>query len=270
MTLRIEIVSIAYAGGDLGKELRAGFKVNGTVTQRDFTLSPGRTWKPPMRWVLLNDSRAPAAAGSSQTVNITITERDFFCNDVGSSTFTFTAPRHSFVEKTFTQTVTVSEGSVTATFTVTFKIKCIHSLFETLWQNHPTTRGNNEPCQSNGSSSYENQCAIRMGLTLDRSGIPMTSYNGAYCWHGHGHEHILRVEELISWLQGQTTVLGTPTTHRSVTSATFANQVGLAAFINFWGTGNQGDHIDLWNGTIVRRGDPDYFRRSERVVFWQL
>lgn len=274
MTLRIEVVSISYAGGDLGNDIRAAFKVNGSPSQKTFSLSPGGTWTPPTRWVLLNNSRAPAAAGSRQAVEVAITERDAFMNDTGSKTFTFTAPRHSFVEDTFTHTVSVSESgtlsTVTATFTVTFKIKCIHALFEELWQNHPTTRGNNAPCQTGGTSNFDNQCAIRMGVALGRSGISLSGYDGAYCWHGHGQDHILRVEELIDWLQRQNTALGTPTVHRSVTSANFANKVGVVAFINFYGTGNQGDHIDLWDGTIVRRGDVDYFRRSERVVFWQL
>jgi hypothetical protein len=274
VTLRIEVESISYAGGDLGDDIRATFKVNGSPTQKTFTLSPGGTWRPSMRWVLMNDSRAPAAAGTRQSVEVTITERDAFMNDTGSSTFTFTAPRHSFVEDTFTHTVSVSEAgsmsSVTATFTVTFKIKCIHALFEELWHNHPTTRGNNSPCQTGGNPNHENQCAIRMGLALARSGISLSGYDGVYCWNGHGQDHILRVEELIDWLQRQTTALGTPTVHRSVTSANFANQVGVVAFMNFYGPGNSGDHIDLWNGTIVRRGDLDYFRRSERVVFWQL
>ncbi|MCK7614837.1 type VI secretion system amidase effector protein Tae4 [Roseibium sediminicola] len=270
MTLRIEVVSIAYTGGDIGDDIRASFKVNGSVAQKDFKLAKGKTWTPPIRWILLNDTKSPTAAGATQNVLITITERDAFINDVGSSTFTFTVPKHSFREKTFTHTVTVTEDSTTATFTVTFKIRCIHLLFETLWANHPTTRGNNDPCQTGGKSNYDNQCAIRMGLTLERSSVSLSGFNGAHCWHGHGREHVLRVEELIAWLQSQTTRLGTPVTHTSVTSADFANKLGIAAFINFWGTGNQGDHIDLWNGKIVRKGDPNYFQRSERVVFWQL
>jgi len=270
MTLRIEVVSIAYAGGDIGDDIRASFKVGGKLSQKTFTLAKGKTWTPPARWVLMNDTKAPGAAGSTVKILVQITERDVFIDDVGASTFTFTVPKHSFRDKTFTQTVTVKEDSVTATFKVTFKIRCIHLLFETLWMNHPTTRGTNDPCQSAGKSNFENQCAIRMGLTLERSGISLSAFNGARCWHGHGREHVLRVEELATWLQSQTTKLGTPVTHHSVTNADFTNKLGIAAFINFWGRGNQGDHIDLWNGKIVRKGDPNYFQRSERVVFWQL
>lgn len=278
MTLIIEVASIAYAGGDIGNDIRASFTVNGAVSQQNLTLSPGGTWRPVSPWEILNTTAAPAAVGSTQDVDITITELDAFSNDVGRGTFTFTAPQHSFVEDTFTQVISVGESnplsflgsSAAAAFTVTFKIKCIHALFDTLWQNHPTTRGNRNPCQTGGTPNFENQCAIRMGLTLSRSGISLASFDGAFCWHGHGRDHVLRVEELIAWLQRQNTTLGTPTTHRAVTDANFANQVGLAAFINFWGTGNQGDHIDLWDGTIVRQGDPGYFGRSERVVFWQL
>jgi hypothetical protein len=39
---------------------------------------------------------------------------------------------------------------------------------------------------------------------------------------------------------------------------------------NFWGTGNQGDHIDLWNGEEIAHGTLDFFIRSEEVWFWAL
>jgi hypothetical protein len=38
----------------------------------------------------------------------------------------------------------------------------------------------------------------------------------------------------------------------------------------FGGSGNQGDHIDLWNGTQIARGDNEYFERSEEIWFWPL
>lgn len=57
---------------------------------------------------------------------------------------------------------------------------------------------------------------------------------------------------------------------RQVTAADYMGRTGLVFFRNFWGEGNQGDHIDLWDGDELRAGAPDYFERSEQVWFWPL
>ena len=44
----------------------------------------------------------------------------------------------------------------------------------------------------------------------------------------------------------------------------------LIFLLNFWGAGNQGDHIDLWNGTKMTRGAPEYFTAAQEVWFWEL
>ncbi len=38
----------------------------------------------------------------------------------------------------------------------------------------------------------------------------------------------------------------------------------------FLGRGNNGDHIDLWDGDNVAHGDRDYFQRSEEIWFWSV
>ena len=45
---------------------------------------------------------------------------------------------------------------------------------------------------------------------------------------------------------------------------------GIVAFRNFHGQNNQGDHIDLWNGTAMAHGNNDYFERSEEIWYWAL
>jgi hypothetical protein len=55
-----------------------------------------------------------------------------------------------------------------------------------------------------------------------------------------------------------------------VTHADYTGRSGIVFFQDFWGTGNQGDHIDLWDGTTVRTGARDYFSRSREVWFWQV
>ena len=72
--------------------------------------------------------------------------------------------------------------------------------FAKLWENHPT---GDFPCKDTGGNrAYENQCAIRMGVTFDESGVGTKSFNGARCWHSHMPSHILRAEELAIWLKG--------------------------------------------------------------------
>lgn len=144
-------------------------------------------------------------------------------------------------------------------------------LFKTLWANHPSIQGENSPCKDKeGNSAFENQCAIRLGMALKDSGMNLSSFTGVRCWFGH--KHILRVEQLVTWLKGRTTDVGTSTRFKpgSDARAAVAGKTGIVACINFYGAGNQGDHIDLWDGTSMAHGNPDYMDRSEEVVFWEI
>lgn len=65
--------------------------------------------------------------------------------------------------------------------------------FENLWKNHP---GKGVfPCNK---AVHQNQCAIRMSVTLDKSGVDISSFSGVKCWEKHedGFRHILRAQEL--------------------------------------------------------------------------
>ena len=144
-----------------------------------------------------------------------------------------------------------------------------------LWRNHSSnwTPPDHRPCKKkNGTFAYENQCAIRMGLALQGAGINTSSVPGARCWYGHGRSHILRVRDLNPWIESKSSVIGCQkkVVHTDVTHKDFTNKKGIVYFENFWGTNNQGDHIDLWNGTKVAKGDLDFFERSEEVWFWEM
>lgn len=78
------------------------------------------------------------------------------------------------------------------------------SNFETLWNHHPTTasRFDDFPCKVNNKKALDNQCAISVGVSLEKSGYNTSSFKGARCWHKHSPAHILRAEELASWLNG--------------------------------------------------------------------
>jgi hypothetical protein len=152
--------------------------------------------------------------------------------------------------------------------------------FDALWANHPVheTPPNINPCKDkDGTSAFANQCVVRLGVCFTRSGISLATYPGAFCWHGHGREHPLRVEEMKSWLNssdagfvGRAEISRRDSAGRQKTHADYAGRKGIVAFRNFWGSGNQGDHIDLWNGAQIARGDNDFFERSEELWFWPL
>lgn len=144
-------------------------------------------------------------------------------------------------------------------------------MFKTLWSKHPSINGEPAPCKdSKGNPAFENQCAIRLGIALKEAGMDLSSFRGAKCWFGH--KHILRVEEMITWLKLQTHDVGTAARFKpgSDARAAVAGKTGIVACRNFWGRGNQGDHIDLWDGTSMPQGQPEYMDRSEEVFFWEI
>lgn len=47
---------------------------------------------------------------------------------------------------------------------------------------------------------FPDQCAIRLGAALSATGVSLTSFRGARCWNHPGEKHILRVEELGTWI----------------------------------------------------------------------
>jgi Type VI secretion system (T6SS), amidase effector protein 4 len=145
--------------------------------------------------------------------------------------------------------------------------------FDVLWDNHPWLRdGIERPC----SGGFDNQCAIRLGVTLTRAGVSLASYRGASCWFGHGRQHPLRAEELKLWLNGPgadfagTAKIARRSTRGPVAHHSYLGRTGIMLWRNFWGRGNQGDHIDLWNGEQIAHGTLDFFTRSEEVWFWEM
>jgi hypothetical protein len=57
---------------------------------------------------------------------------------------------------------------------------------------------------------------------------------------------------------------------RQRTYNAYMGMKGVVFFKNFWGPGNQGDHIDLWSGYRLAGGEDDYFQRSQEIWFWEL
>lgn len=148
--------------------------------------------------------------------------------------------------------------------------------FKDLWKNHPSNNDDLNPCLDDDNyPNFENQCAIRMGVALKRSNFSMSGYTGQRCWH-HPKNccHTLRVEELLKYLlrklPSDTMIVRDRKGGELINADDFEGKTGIIIFQNFWGSWNQGDHIDVWNGEEMTHGDIDYFERSEKVLFWEI
>ncbi len=144
--------------------------------------------------------------------------------------------------------------------------------FDKLWETHPARKGDIYPCsEPSGDPHFANQCAIRMAVCLSASGVDFTKEKLAHCWqHATKDAHVLRAQELAIWMAATPAIFGTVEKKKSVTSSDYKDRKGLVFFMNFWGPGNQGDHIDLWNNSAMTRGDPEYFSLSYEVWFWDI
>ena len=161
--------------------------------------------------------------------------------------------------------------------------------FTKFWNNHPTIKGEG-PLLS--KSSYQNQCAINMHACLKRSGADLKTFRGVRSWEKNKPKYALRAQELANWLNDPFARMPFPVEKYSGKDAfdKIKGKRGIVFFQNFWGPGNQGDHIDLWNGSRltdwkswarihIRIGsfgahnvmsDVSDFEKSQSVWFWLL
>ena len=126
--------------------------------------------------------------------------------------------------------------------------------FQDLWKNYP----NSDPCvnQKTGKKAYDNQCAIRVGMALEKSGVSFKNFVGPRCEFGpHGNGMVLRAEALAQWLRSMP-FKGCPASqvyegkgfHKRL-----AGRTGIVFFKDYWTRDTDkpnsptGDHIDLWN-----------------------
>jgi hypothetical protein len=158
--------------------------------------------------------------------------------------------------------------------------------FITLWINHPTVKSEAPLLDK---KVYENQCAVNLAACLMRSGVNMSGYTGVRSWQKGKPKYPIRAQELADWLAAPASHLPAKV-QKFAGKAVFdkiASKTGIIFFQNYWGPGNQGDHIDLWNGSRltdwrtwvrihVRLGDHGLhdlgagsdFQQSEAVWFW--
>lgn len=151
--------------------------------------------------------------------------------------------------------------------------------FQKLWENYPS---DSAPCRDPKNvrfGAFANQCAIRVGMSLSwAGGLNLRTFRGARCWYKGHNGHILRAQELANWLGGQP---GGPIKYTVVKYGDkpkpgekaleeVTGKTGIVFCRDFWGQGDAGDHIDLWNGSEMRTGSASYFLKSREVWFWKL
>ena len=149
--------------------------------------------------------------------------------------------------------------------------------FKLLWDAHPENWGEFYPCHSAlGEPFFENQCAIKMGVTLARVHFEMDDYHGVRCWHHPGFDnHTLRVEELREYLlhklpKHSLTIIKKPR-DSYIPSDSFDGRSGIIVCKDFWGDNGQGDHIDLLTSEgEMACGDTEYIERASSVYFWEI
>jgi len=139
--------------------------------------------------------------------------------------------------------------------------------FQTLWQNYP----NNDPCinPKTGKRAYDDQCAIRLGLSLQKSGVDFSKFPGPRCEFGaRGNGMVLRAEELANWLRS-IPFRGCPVAQSHAGKnfqASIAGRTGIVFFKDYWLRSGErhptGDHIDLWNRDCLTPSFTTFLRFS--------
>jgi hypothetical protein len=132
--------------------------------------------------------------------------------------------------------------------------------FSDLWNNYP----NSDPCVNTrtGKPAYDDQCAVRLGMALQKSGVNFKSFGGPRCEFGPpGNGMVLRAQELADWLR-RSPFPGCPTARILAPGKGFATtlrgKTGIIFFQHYWLRGGErldanktapfgtGNHIDLW------------------------
>ncbi len=167
--------------------------------------------------------------------------------------------------------------------------------FPKLWANHPNVK-REAPLLDKGT--YQNQCAINLYAALIRSGVNAKTFRGRLSWQKNRPKYAIRAQELADWFAspfGRSSGVMMPQVQKFSGKEVFEKikgKRGIIFFQNYYGPGNQGDHIDLWDGSRLTSLDTwlrihariggfglhslstsffgSDFEKSASVWFWQL
>ncbi len=162
------------------------------------------------------------------------------------------------------------------------------SLFKKLWSNYPSS----DPCDAkddSGNLLFKNQCAIRMGYAMKKSGISFLSYPASRkCWIHKAEDHILSAKELADWIDKSKLLNISPSINVTgkLWRKSVGNKKGIICFEDYYAPsgGSGGDHIDLWDGnsltgmgswlrtrfSVVVPGYWSDFRNSRSIRFFEV
>uniref|UniRef100_E1TK14 Type VI secretion system (T6SS), amidase effector protein 4 n=1 Tax=Burkholderia sp. (strain CCGE1003) TaxID=640512 RepID=E1TK14_BURSG len=170
--------------------------------------------------------------------------------------------------------------------------------FQQLWAAYPDKEDPFVDPQTGEVPPYaDNQCAIRLSITLHNIGLEMKSFRGQGQIRIDGKRTALRAREMADWLKLKP--LAGLKAAEDVTGADWRDKIkgrtGIIFFSGYWARNTDsngtttGDHIDLWNkDTLTSPGVQGrvttFFRfrlglstawysdlgKSKQILFWEI
>ena len=147
--------------------------------------------------------------------------------------------------------------------------------FATLWASYPDNPPFVDPRTGKPPPGYENQCAIKVSVSIHGVGVEMKSFRGA-AEKLNGLPAALLGSQLAAWRKQQP-FYGLPTSPENVTGAGWQNKIrgrtGIVYFADYWARNARakasgkptGDYIDLWNGSRTAT-DMSFFSTMGRRI----
>ncbi|MFM0551546.1 type VI secretion system amidase effector protein Tae4 [Paraburkholderia sediminicola] len=171
-------------------------------------------------------------------------------------------------------------------------------MFDELWSAYPDKEDPFVDPKTGKVPSYaDNQCAIRLSITLHNVGVEMKSFRGEGQLRIDGKRTALRAHEMADWLNLQP-FAGLPASvdiSGPDWAARIKGRTGIVFFSGYWSRDTDrngqtsGDHIDLWNrDTLTSPGVAgrltSFFRfrvgmssawysdlgKSRQILFWEV
>jgi len=170
--------------------------------------------------------------------------------------------------------------------------------FQQLWAAYPDEENPFRDAHTGEIPAFaDNQCAIRLSITLHIVGVEMKSFRGEGQVRIGGRRSALRASEMAQWLKSRP-FAGLPAPI-DVTGADWQDKIkgrsGIVFFSGYWARKTDragqttGNHIDLWNGNKLTspgiKGRVVTFlrftvglssawysdlARSKQILFWEI
>ncbi len=149
----------------------------------------------------------------------------------------------------------------------------INPKFDELWKGYPKGSPYIDPKTGEPPKGYENQCAIRVAVALNKQGVSLESFDGSGYIRLNGEKIPIRAQEFAEWLD-KGLIPGIEKGETYAAKNFFEKVEGRTGIIyvgDYWERSNgarTGDHIDLWNGS--RMTDTNTYFRARGYNFFGL